>query len=609
MKKWLWFLGMVSILGLVSCKEESSEEGKQILTKLLNIVGIPHNIILNICQDDNDNGFCESLELQVKVTVNKMDTAKEIWEKVALSEEGQYLIENYDPKKKIIMEIQDRDNLTYNESRFSLVYNPKSIELSILQNMIDEGHLTSKEVKAVRKMNNVDDFYKVLLSDFEENLNILGEKDLISSQAVSALSKEMAEELQINGISAELPKKINKCDGNQTCVDEELNSISNALKIDENELIEIIKEETKKHKQLLSNKIFYRTYNRNSQIMKMSFDEYVTLFNWEIIEGLKKGERGVSDISIVEGSQLVTDSFNNLYLSIRDTFLLYENRETGNQERFYSNIDRAKFNTWFGKIEFYDESDKKISIPTGTKIRITPDEEQNENWKGIILSVDNEGNWATANESYTDINILNYRENNVYQFIVYSEDKPTEMYDFYNCEEGYLSLNRSEEGLRKSTAILSDFNQKTIKIIKGEKNCNSFLKVSNLISGKVLFYDEFNQTKPIPSDANIRIVPSEFQNDNDGWSGLSCTIDSNGNFGKECYTHEEKKVRESFTNNSTTYAIEVFQNLRQPDNIMMQCGDHLYKGTESSQAKDWSVINIYPSDYIFMDTKGCDDEN
>ncbi len=100
--------------------------------------------------------------------------------KVSLTTEGEYFLENYDPTKRIIMEIQDSTNVALNQGKFSFDYNPETQELSILQMMIDKGYLTPDDVNAVREMPNVDEFYEVLFKDFETNLNTLGEKDLSS---------------------------------------------------------------------------------------------------------------------------------------------------------------------------------------------------------------------------------------------------------------------------------------------------------------------------------------------------------------------------------------------------------------------------------------------
>ena len=608
LKRLMWLLSLTAILSFTSCGG-GSDEAKELLQRLLRLVGIPHDIVVNICQDDNNNGFCEKFELQAKVTINKNDNLSSIFQKVSLTKDGQYLLENYDPAKKIIMELQDSATVHYNDGKFTLNYSPKTEELSILQAMIDANHLTTDDVKAVREMNNVDDFYEVLLTDFEINLNILGDNELSSSRAVTANVKEIAEELLANGIVKELPQNINGCDGNQSCINEELKLLSEELKIDENESEIIRNSETENHKKILANKIVYRVYNEHTQVMQMIFNADVTLFHWEIIEGTGEGDQGVSNITVIESSKLTSDSFSGTYLSGADDFLLYENETNKEKEKFYFDKNRAKLDTWSGKIEFY-ENNRTISIPVDTKIRITPSEEQNnDNWGGIVLSLDNSGTWATHRQSFEDINILHYTDNSKYQFIVSSEETMDTIYDFYNCADGYLMLNRNSlDEIEKSTAQLSDFNHKTIKVITHEQECNSLVKISDLINGKVTFYNELNQIKPIPSDAHIRIVPSRFQNEDSGWEGLACTIDSNGSFGDNCYTHEERGVRDAFADDSETYAIQVYKNSVKPDDVFMYCADDLYKAESMNQPKNsWNTIDVYPNDYVHMDSSDCDE--
>jgi len=64
MKKFLWLLSVVAILGLINCGGGSSEEGKKLLTRILNLIGIPQSIVVNICQDENRDGICGVFEFQ-----------------------------------------------------------------------------------------------------------------------------------------------------------------------------------------------------------------------------------------------------------------------------------------------------------------------------------------------------------------------------------------------------------------------------------------------------------------------------------------------------------------------------------------------------------------
>jgi len=79
MKKFLWILSIISMLILANCGGgDNSQKAKELLSRILNIVGIPYDIIVNICQDGNGNGICESTELQAKLTINKGDSIDDI---------------------------------------------------------------------------------------------------------------------------------------------------------------------------------------------------------------------------------------------------------------------------------------------------------------------------------------------------------------------------------------------------------------------------------------------------------------------------------------------------------------------------------------------------
>ena len=108
MKRFVWLLTIISMFTIVNCGGGgSSKEAKELLQKILQVVGIPYDIVVNICQDDNKNGICESMELQTKVTLRKGDTFDDIWEKITLTEDGKYFLETRDPTKPILLELQD----------------------------------------------------------------------------------------------------------------------------------------------------------------------------------------------------------------------------------------------------------------------------------------------------------------------------------------------------------------------------------------------------------------------------------------------------------------------------------------------------------------------
>ena len=247
MKRFLLSLGIVSLLGLANCGGESSEEAKALLQKILNLVGIPYNIIVNICQDNNENGICGLGEQKVSLVIKKGESVATIWEKILQSEDGRYLLETYNPEKPILVELQDVAKVNYDEGKFRLVFDGfktreddnETKEISILESMVDADSITVAEADKFRTLNNEEaqyKFYVMLLNDLETNINTLRRDGLDSTKAVEATIKEMGDETKANQAIAD---SINACADDQACVDREIEKISDELIITESESAKI----------------------------------------------------------------------------------------------------------------------------------------------------------------------------------------------------------------------------------------------------------------------------------------------------------------------------------------------------------------------------------
>jgi hypothetical protein len=68
MKKIILMIMLVSTVWFTACGGGDKEEAKELLKRILKLVGIPQNIVVNICQDANANGICGINEIQTKVT-------------------------------------------------------------------------------------------------------------------------------------------------------------------------------------------------------------------------------------------------------------------------------------------------------------------------------------------------------------------------------------------------------------------------------------------------------------------------------------------------------------------------------------------------------------
>jgi len=185
MKKIVFIIFILITIFLTNCGSGSSDAGKKLLSQILTIVGIPQNMIVNICQDGNNNGFCDSIELSY-VSLEKINFLA----KIILGENNHYELKNYDPNKKIIMELQSED-MNYNDGNFSLEYRGTSTELSILQSMVDANDISSDEVKDVNKMEGKDTFYDVLLGSMIKNLNGYMNNDMEHKSAREVNLKEL----------------------------------------------------------------------------------------------------------------------------------------------------------------------------------------------------------------------------------------------------------------------------------------------------------------------------------------------------------------------------------------------------------------------------------
>ena len=246
LKKVLISLGVVLLLSFISCGGGSSKEARELLSKILQLVGIPHNIVVNICQDSNRDGICGAGELFTKVTIKKGESVEDIWKKITLTDDGRYFLETYDETLPILLEVQDTANLDFDDSKFTLTFNGfetkeenETKELSILESMVDANALSKDIADKFRTLDNAeaqDKYYASLFNALETNINTLRRNDLDKEEAIIIIIKEMADETITN---QEQANRINGCDDDQSCIDEEIQKLFNELIITNEELLEI----------------------------------------------------------------------------------------------------------------------------------------------------------------------------------------------------------------------------------------------------------------------------------------------------------------------------------------------------------------------------------
>jgi len=81
--KWFYRYIVVFLLSffiLTGCGN-NNKEAKELLEKILQVVGIPYDMVVNICQDANGDGICNATEVTAKISVTKDDTVETIWRK------------------------------------------------------------------------------------------------------------------------------------------------------------------------------------------------------------------------------------------------------------------------------------------------------------------------------------------------------------------------------------------------------------------------------------------------------------------------------------------------------------------------------------------------
>ena len=135
--------------------------------------------------------------------------------------------------------------------------------------------------------------------------------------------------------------------------------------------------------------------------------------------------------------------------------------------------------------------------------------------------------------------------------------------------------------------------------------------VSNVISGHVTFKDSNDNTIAVPSDAWVRVVPTEYQEDGN-WNGFECKVGSNGSFGEECYLEgddaEVNGIIEIFQADNTTYQVAVYKNHIEPDSHHhWNCGEDVYNYVgDKVSSSSWENIIVYPNDYQDRSSEICD---
>ena len=236
MKKITSLIVILLTLNFTGCGS-SSKEAKELLTHNLKLVGIPPDIVVNICQDTNDNGSCDAGELQAKASVSRDATLDKMWKeaKVQFDENNIHILENYDPTISIIMEIDGQKHADYKNVDLALKYKPATEELSVLQAVVDADFLKEEEVKKLKKLDNREKLDFRLLTGLMNNQQLLKENNLSTETALAINLEEIAKGLKELNVTKELPEELASCENNTTCIDRVLNNATDKVELTEEE--------------------------------------------------------------------------------------------------------------------------------------------------------------------------------------------------------------------------------------------------------------------------------------------------------------------------------------------------------------------------------------
>ena len=249
-KKIFISLGVVLLLSFSNCGGGSSDKGKELLSKILQFIGIPHSIVVNVCQDNNLDGICGEKELFTKIIIKKGESLNNILEKISLTADGRYFLETYDPELPILVEFLDSKNIHYDNGHFTLKFNGfnkdqnETKEISAIQALEDAGYLTAEETRALRSVRNREVLDQVIFESLENNYNLLKGEKLTNNIARDKGLEVVASGLQQLDISQGLPASIASCEDNSNCITKILNSTSQELNISKEEA-EVIADEVK----------------------------------------------------------------------------------------------------------------------------------------------------------------------------------------------------------------------------------------------------------------------------------------------------------------------------------------------------------------------------
>jgi len=235
------------IVAILGCGGKS-KESKELLKKILAVIGIPKEAIVGICQTTKDSNICPIGDILTKDNSNK-SLEETSYQKVKDLGDGRFLLETTTPCKPILLNLNDKD-IRYDNGNFFLKFSgiPMDIdqkELSILDALVDATYLLKRDIINIKSLNSSyaqNRVYEILYSSLKENINSLRDS-LSQTQSIRGALKKIADTLKNLGVENRLPTTLNSCLENKECINKELDIVYRALLIDNTQKDSIIAQE------------------------------------------------------------------------------------------------------------------------------------------------------------------------------------------------------------------------------------------------------------------------------------------------------------------------------------------------------------------------------
>ena len=369
-------------------------------------------------------------------------------------------------------------------------------------------------------------------------------------------------------------------------VEQQDHSFKGKVKTKEEVIAHLEKSSTQITKELLAGKTFYAYIEESdhTELVKLVINKDATSFTGEVLAGDEKGEKFSEKIEI-KGTHLIQyhddGDIGTFIVTQKANYIELKKTEHNNIYKFFNTEAEAKAE--------YDKSIKNNPYSAENLKKYFAG-------KTFYFVRKNELRSVTVSK---DGKVLNFSNGNTYHISYKDHMFVDEDGEFYVDEitDKYVKGHKDEE----FTLYLNKADAEA-ELNAGGGNNNGDVEINDLVSGHV----DFKDFDSVPSDAWIRIVPSVNQQ-HGNWEGPRCRIDSNGDFGIECYIDGNKEdIENKFNKAGETFQVVVYKNHIEPEGHDWNCGEDVYKYVgESVNFNGWKNITVTPEDYQDRSGETC----